>query len=132
MMTFHGQRGGIIHSTTSRVAFAVDFALFVDFVAASANDFGVERQVAAGQTDAVELQFQVALTPEVAGIFCGFEVTDQIGAAGESLLAEFGYAAQVAEHGIADIGCTRGEVGFIESALQESAGGQDNFARAGG
>jgi len=37
----------------------------------------------------------------------------------------------VAEDGIADIGRGRGEIGFIEGTLQESAGGQDDVPCAG-
>ena len=113
------------------VAFAFDVALFIDFVTAGADDLRVERQVAAGQADAIELQLQISLAEEVAGIFGRFEVADQIASTRKSLLAELSHAAQVAKHGIADIGCGRGEIGFIQGALQKSAGGQDNFPCAG-
>ena len=93
--------------------------------------FGLQRKIAAGQADAIELQLQVALAPEVAGILGRLEMADQVASAGKGLLAELGDAAQMAEHGIADVGRGGGEVGFIEGTLQKSTGGQDDIARAG-
>ena len=133
MMTFHGQSGGIIHSTTSRagMSFAVDLALFVDFVAAGRDDLGLKGQIAGGQADAIELQLQISLAPEVARILGGIEMSDKIASAGKSLLSKLGHSAQVAQHGIADIDCGRGEIGFVEGTLQKSTGGQDDIPCAG-
>jgi hypothetical protein len=55
----------------------------------------------------------------------------QVAAARKRLLAELGYAAQVAEHGVADIDRGAREIRFVEGALQQSAGGQNNIPRAG-
>ena len=113
------------------MSFAVDLALLVDFVAAGGDDFGLERQVAAGKADAIELHLQISLAPEVAGILGGFEMADKIASAGKSLLTELGDSAQVAENGVADIDGGRGEIRFVEGALQKSTGGQDNVPCAG-
>jgi hypothetical protein len=55
----------------------------------------------------------------------------QIASARKNLLAELGYAAQMTEDRIADIHGGRGEIGFIQSALQKSSGGQDEIPRTG-
>ncbi len=96
------------------MSFAVDLSLLVDFVTAGGDDLGFERQVAAGHADAVELQLQISLAPEVAGIFGGFEMANQIAAARESLLTEDGDAAKMAEHGISDVDGGRGR-GWVHS-----------------
>ena len=67
----------------------------------------------------------------MAGIFRGFKMADEITAAGKSLLAEFGLSAEMAKHGVPDIDGGRGKVGFTQGALQESAGGQNDFPCAG-
>jgi hypothetical protein len=54
----------------------------------------------------------------------------EIAAAGERLLSERSYSTQVAEDWIADVDGLRGEVGFIQGALQQSARGQNDFACA--
>jgi hypothetical protein len=113
------------------MSFAVDLALFVDFVAAGRNDLGFKGQIPGGETDAIELQFQITLAPEVTRILRGIEMTDQVAAAGKSLLAKLGDTAQVAEHGIANVDGGRGQIGFIEGALQKSTGGQNDVPRAG-
>ncbi len=113
------------------MSLAVDPALLVDFVAAGRDDLGFEREIAAGHADTIELQLQISLAPEVAGIFRRFEMANQIASARESLLTELGLRAKVAEDGVPDVDGGRGEVGFIQSALQKSAGGQDDLARAG-
>ena len=89
------------------MSFAVDLSLLVDFVAAGRDDFRLQRQVATGNTDTIELQFQISLVLEVAGIFGVFEMANQI--------------ASVRER----------EVKLIQRALQQSAGGNDHVARAG-
>jgi hypothetical protein len=58
-------------------------------------------------------------------------MADEITAAGKRLLAEFGLGVEMAEHGISDVDGRGGKVGFIESAFQECARGQDDFACAG-
>src|SRR5579859_1878471 len=113
------------------MTFAVDLALLVDFVAASRDDFGFERQVAGRNADAVELQLEVSLAPEVTGIFGVFEMSDEIAASRERLLTELGLSAEVAKNRVPDINGGRGKVGFIEGTLQKSTGGQDDFPCAG-
>src|ERR1051326_4236249 len=115
----------------SRVALAIDLALFIDFVAASGDDLGLERKVSAGDADAIKRDLQVSLAPEVAGIFGGFQVTDEIASAGKGLLAEFSDSAKMAENGIADVNGGCGEIGLIHSALQEGTGGPDKITCAG-
>jgi hypothetical protein len=58
-------------------------------------------------------------------------MANEIAPARESLLTEFGLCAKMAENGISNIDGGRGEVRFIQSALQKSAGGQDDFPRTG-
>ena len=67
----------------------------------------------------------------MAGFFVRLEMSNQISPAGEGLMAECGDAAEMAEHRVADRSGGGGKVGFIESALQEGARGQDNVVRAG-
>ena len=111
-MIFHGQSGGMIalDDVARGMSFAADVAIFVDFIATGSDDFRVERHIALRQADAVELELHVTLAPKMAGIFGGFEVADEIGTAGESLLAEFGDCVQTAEHGVSDSDSGRGEV----------------------
>src|SRR5579862_2843623 len=113
------------------MALAVDFALLVDFVAASGNHLRFERKIPGGEPDAVELQLQISLAPEVAGIFGGLEMSDEIAAAREGLLSELGDAAQMAEHGVADVDRIGREVRFVQGTLQQRAGGQDDVAGSG-
>src|ERR1035438_9309440 len=58
------------------MSFAVDFALFIDFVAPGGDDLGLQRQIPGGQADAIELQLQVALAPEVAWILGRIQMSD--------------------------------------------------------
>jgi hypothetical protein len=50
------------------VSLTVDLAFLVDLVAAGGDDFGLKRQISARQADAIELQLQISLAEEVAGI----------------------------------------------------------------
>src|ERR1035441_5685223 len=68
------------------MSFAVDLPLLIDFVAACGDDFGLERQVAARNADAIELQLEISLAPEVAWILGCFEMADEIATARKSLL----------------------------------------------
>ena len=77
------------------MTFAVDLAFLVDLESASGDDFAVEWDVAGGNADAVELQLQISLAPEVAGIFGGLEMPNEITSARECLLAEHGNAAKM-------------------------------------
>ncbi len=113
------------------MSFAVDLALFVDLIAASRDDLGLKRQIAARQSDAIELQLQVSLAPEVAGILGRFEMSDQITSPRKSLLTEFGLPTEVTQYRVPDIDRGRGKVGFIEGTLQKSTGGQDHVPCAG-
>src|SRR5450631_1410544 len=113
------------------MSFAVDLPLLIDFVAARGDDFGLERQVAARNADAIELQLQISLAPEVAGILGCFEMADEIAAARKSLLTELGDSAQVTKNGVPDVDRGRGEIRLVEGTLQKSAGGQDNIPCAG-
>lgn len=81
------------------MSFAVDLALLVDFVTAGGDDLGFQRQIAAGDADAVELQLEISLTPEVTGILGGFEVTDEVAATREGLLSELSDSAKVTRTG---------------------------------
>src|SRR5215469_7095662 len=111
--------------------FAIDGTSLVDLVSASGNDFRVERQIAAGHTDAIKLQFQISLAKEVTRILGGFEVSDEVASTRERLLAEFSNTAEMTENGISNINGGRGKIGFVQRALQKSAGGHDNIACAG-
>jgi hypothetical protein len=113
------------------MSFAVDLPLLIDFVAACGDDFGLERQVAARNADAIELQLEISLAPEVAWILGCFEMADEIATARKSLLTELGDSAQVAKNGIPDIDGGRGEVRFVEGTLQKSTSGQDDIPCAG-
>src|ERR1700691_299078 len=86
------------------VAFAADVAIFIDFIAARGDHFGVERHIALRQSDAVEDQLQVAFAPEMTGLLRGLEMSDKVGPAGKGLLSELGDRVQMAEHRIANGG----------------------------
>ena len=77
------------------MTFAVDLSLLVDFIAFGGDHLGFEREIACGQPDAVELQLQISLAPEVAGIFRCLEMAHEIAAAGKCLLSELSDAAQM-------------------------------------
>jgi hypothetical protein len=113
------------------MSFAVELSQFVYFLTAGGDHFRFERKIAAGYANAVELEFQISLAPEVAGIFGVLEVANQITSARECLLAEDGYAAKVAENGVSNVDRCRREIGLIERTLQKSAGGDNHIARAG-
>jgi hypothetical protein len=49
----------------------------------------------------IEDQFEISLADEVSWILGGLQVSDEIAAARERLLAEFDYVAQMAENRIA-------------------------------
>jgi hypothetical protein len=58
-------------------------------------------------------------------------MANQVGSAGKSLMAEFRYRMQMAEHGISD-GNGRGrKIRFIHGALQKCSSGQNGLTRAG-
>ena len=112
------------------MTFAVYLPLLVDLVPFGGDHLGFEREIAGGQADAVELQLQISLAPEVAGILRSFQMAHEIAAAGKSLLSELGDAAQMAQHGIAHVHRVGGQVRFVEGALQKSSGGQDDVTSA--
>jgi hypothetical protein len=58
-------------------------------------------------------------------------MADEIGSAGEGLLAEFRDRVEVTENGIADGSGRRREIRLIHGALQKGTGGQDHFPRTG-
>src|SRR5690242_16825085 len=113
------------------MSFALDLALFVDAVTTGRNDLGFQREIAAGQANAIELQLHRSLAPKVARILGCFEMSDEVASARKRLLTEFGLRAQVAKYGVPDVDRGRGEVGFIQGTLQKSTGGQDNVPCAG-
>ena len=92
---------------------------------------GARRPGAAGEADAIELEFQRALAPEMPGILGRFQMSDQIAAAWKSLLTKLGDSAKVAQDGIPDVDRSRGEIRFAHGALQKSTGGQDDVPCAG-
>src|SRR5579871_1486979 len=106
------------------MSFAVDLALLVNFIAARSDHLGFERQIAARQSNAVKLQLEVSLAPEVTGILGGFEMSDEVTATRKGLLTKLGDSAKVAKNGVPDIDGGRGKVRFIEGTLQKSTGGQ--------
>src|SRR5690242_17262435 len=109
------------------MAFAADVAFFVDLVAAVADHFCFHGHIAGGQSDAIELQLQVTLAEEMAGFLVGFKMSNQVGATREGLMTEFGHAAKMTENRVPYRSSRRIEVRFINGALQNRAGGQDNF-----
>src|ERR1035441_8036832 len=113
------------------MAFAADVAIFIDVVATSRDNFGVKGHVSVGESDGIEGELHVAFAPEVAGIFGGLEVADEIASAREGLLSKFSHGVKVTEDGISNGYGGGGEVWFVEGALQKGTGGQDGFSRAG-
>src|SRR5438309_6141481 len=65
---------------------AVNLAFLIHLVAAGGNNFCLERQISRGQADAVELNLEISLAPEMAGILGRIQMADQIAAPGEGLL----------------------------------------------
>src|SRR5208337_3141123 len=113
------------------VPFAPDVAILIDLVAARRDHLGVQRHIALRHADAIELQLHVALAPEMSGVLGRFQMSDQVAAARESLLAEFGHRVEMTEDGISDGNGCRRKVRFIHGALQKSTGGQDHLPRTG-
>src|ERR1035438_5043249 len=110
---------------------AINLSLFIDFVAAGCDDLGFQGQIAGRQPDAIELQLQISLAPEVARILGCFEMSDKITSARKGLPTKLGHSAKVAQNRIPDIDGGRGEIRFVEGTLQKSTGGQDDIPCAG-
>ena len=100
------------------VSLAVDVALFVDFEAASGDDFPRHGQIAARQNDPVEGQPDVALADEVTRVFLIFDVSGKHTASGKEIPAELLLCFEMAQHGVTDRCRGRRKIGFIQSALQ--------------
>src|SRR5262252_3269720 len=110
---------------------AADVAFTIHFEAPRSNHLGVERQISTRQSNAIKLDFHEPFTDEMPRLLVGLEMSDEIGSARKRLLTELSESAKMTEDRVADRGRGRRKIGFVQSALQECAGGHDNVARAG-
>jgi hypothetical protein len=87
------------------VAAAHDVPATIHFVSPGSDDFTGNGDIRTGETDAVELQLEIALADEMSGLFVRLQVSSEVASPGENILSEFPEAVQVADHRVTDIGC---------------------------
>ena len=86
------------------MAVAQDVALFIDVQALRCDDSGVQVAVCIGEADVIENDVEIAFADEVAGLLGVFQMSGEVGAAGECGATELGELVEVAEDRVADLG----------------------------
>ena len=117
----------------NRVAVAVDLAFGVNTVAGSCDDAGVDGDDGIGlHHEAVEDELHPSLADEVAGVFVGCEVTDEVAAIRERASAVAFGVAEGAHDRVADFFGLRGDFVFSNSAVDDRSGWDELIAISDG
>src|SRR5580704_8114353 len=109
------------------MAFSDDIALTIDPVSPQSDHLAGHRHICVRQSNSIEFHSQVSLAKEVTRLTIGLQMPLQIAAARKRNAAKLLHAAQMAEHRIADVGGSRGEVWFVDGAMQQRSCRYEDF-----
>jgi hypothetical protein len=108
---------------------ALDVPFLVHRIVPRADDFGGYIDVSTRGADPVKYDFQVALSPEMSGIFFRFKMPGHICTARKGVAAELLHRSEMAKHRITHLGCGGRKVRFVHRAAEQGAGGNQNVLR---
>src|SRR5260370_4816058 len=103
------RRNEPFHGVPRRMAAPHDVPVPVHFVSLGSDYFAGYRDIRSRETDAVELQLEIALTDEAPGLLVRLQMSSEVTSPGKNTLSEFPEAIQMANHAAAYLGsgCTR-------------------------
>jgi hypothetical protein len=106
---------------------ADDIPLTVDPICTRCDHFGVDWQVCVGQADPVEVKLHISLSDEMPRLLIRFEVALHVATSGEDRFPEFLKAIEMAQNRITNIGSSRREIRFVQSAMEKRSGRNYHF-----
>src|SRR5260370_40009107 len=83
------RRNEPFHDVSLRVAAAHDVPATIHFVSPGSDDFTGNGDIRTGETEAVELQLEIALADERSGVLVHLPVSSAVASPGENILSEF-------------------------------------------
>src|ERR1700752_362904 len=104
------------------MAAAHDIALTVYLIAMRHDDFAGNWDICVGQADPVKLDLQIPLSEEMPRFRGRFQVTLQVAISGEDRSPKLLKTAEVAQNRVADVISGRGEIGFVQGAVEKRSG----------